>query len=397
MSTGGSTFWSAVRLVARREFTERIRDRGFQISVAVMLVILLASVTIPAALGGGSDKYDVAFLGPQSTQLAQTAEHQAALLDVDVRVGTVADRAAAEKALADGRLDAVVDDGRILVDSKLSDPLAAVLQSAWATVERDLRLSARGIDPGAVNQASAIQPMPKTTLDPDADQRDARKGIAFVGTLVLYGMLMLFCMWVATGVVEEKSSRIVEILLATVPARALLTGKVLGIGLLGLLQMLVTAVVGLAAATALGTVELTGAMIYPVALVLLWFVVGYALYACMFAAAAARVSRQEDLQNVITPMTSLLIGSFLAAVFLGQKGGTIAHVLAYVPPFSAMLQPVLTAADKVSVVENLVAFAIALLALVGLVRLAARMYEGAVLRMGGKVGFRESLGAARKG
>ncbi|MEU0935707.1 ABC transporter permease [Embleya sp. NPDC005971] len=397
MSTGGSTFWSAVRLVARREFTERIRDRGFQVSVGVMLAILLASVAIPAALGSGSDKYDVAFLGPRHTELAQTARHQATLLDVDVRIGSVADRAAAEKALSDGKLDAVVDDGRILVDSKLADPLAAVLQSSWATVERDRRLGTAGIDPGAVNQASTIAPMPKTTLDPDADQRDARKGIAFVGTLVLYGMLMLFCMWVASGVVEEKSSRIVEILLATVPARALLTGKVLGIGLLGLLQMLVTAVVGLAAASALGTIELTGAMIYPVALVLLWFVVGYAIYACLFAAAAARVSRQEDLQNVVTPMTSLLIASFLAAIFLGQKGGTLAHVLAYVPPFSAMLQPAMTAADEVSVAENLAAFAIALLALVALVRLAARMYEGAVLRMGGKVGFKESLGgSARK-
>ncbi|MGW1994642.1 ABC transporter permease [Embleya sp. NPDC001921] len=396
MSTGGSTFWSAVRLVARREFTERIRDRGFQISVAVMLAILLASVAIPAAIGGGSDKYDVAFLGPQQTQLAQTAQRQATLLDVDVRVGSVADRAAAEQALADGKLDAVVDNGRILVDSKLPDPLAAVLQSSWATVERDQRLAAKGIDPGVVNQASAIAPMPKTTLDADADQRDARKGIAFIGTLVLYGMLMLFCMWVASGVVEEKSSRIVEILLATVPARALLTGKILGIGLLGLLQMLVTAVVGLAAASALGTIELTGAMIYPVALVLLWFVVGYAIYACMFAAAAARVSRQEDLQNVITPMTSLLIASFLAAIFLGQKGGTLAQVLAYVPPFSAMLQPALTAADEVSVLENLAAFAIALLALVALVRLAARMYEGAVLRMGGKVGFKESLGGSTR-
>ncbi|MFI6978257.1 ABC transporter permease [Embleya sp. NPDC050154] len=396
MSTGGSTFWSAVRLVARREFTERIRDRGFQISVAVMLAILLASVAIPAALGGGSDKYDVAFLGPQQTQLAQTAQRQATLLDVDVRVGSVADRAAAEKALADGKLDAVVDNGRILVDSKLADPLAAVLQSSWATVERDQRLAAAKIDPDVVNQASAIAPMPKTTLDPDADQRDARKGIAFIGTLVLYGMLMLFCMWVASGVVEEKSSRIVEILLATVPARALLTGKILGIGLLGLLQMLVTAVVGLAAASALGSIELTGAMVYPVALVLLWFVVGYAIYACMFAAAAARVSRQEDLQNVITPMTSLLIASFLAAIFLGQKGGTLAQVLAYVPPFSAMLQPALTAADEVSVVENLAAFAIALVALVALVRLAARMYEGAVLRMGGKVGFKESLGKSTR-
>ncbi|MGC0420312.1 ABC transporter permease [Embleya sp. AB8] len=396
MRSGDSTFWSAVRLVARREFTERIRDRGFQISVGVMLAILLASVAVPAALGGGSKSYDVAFLGPQQAQLARTAERQATLLDVDVRVGAVADRAAAEKALSDGKLDAVVDNGRILVDSKLPDPLAAVLQSSWATVERDQRLGAAGIDPGAVNQASAIAPMPKTTLDPKAKQRDTRKGIAFVGTLVLYGMLMLFCMWVASGVVEEKSSRIVEILLATVPARALLTGKILGIGLLGLLQMLVTAVVGMAAASALGTVELTGAMVYPVVLVLLWFVVGYAIYACMFAAAAARVSRQEDLQNVVTPMSSLLIASFLAAVFLGREGGTLAHVLAYVPPFSAMLQPTLTAADEVSVWENVAALAIALLALVGLVRLAARMYEGAVLRMGGKVALKESLGATRK-
>ncbi|MYW02061.1 ABC transporter permease [Streptomyces sp. SID3343] len=395
MSTGGFTFWSAVRLVARREFTERIRDRGFQVSVGVMLAILLASVAIPAVIGGGSDKYDVAFLGPQQTQLAQTAERTATLLDVDIRVKPVADRAAADKALRDGKLDAVVDQGRIVVDSGLKDPLAAVLQSAWATVERDGRLTAQGIDPGAVNQASAIQPMPKTTLDPDADQRDARRGIAFVGTLVLYGMLMLFCMWVASGVVEEKSSRIVEILLATVPAKALLTGKIIGIGLLGLLQMLVTAVVGLAAASATGTIELTGDMVYPVALVLLWFVVGYAIYACMFAAAAARVSRQEDLQNVITPMTTLLIASFLMAVFLGQNGGTAATVLAYVPPFSAMLQPVLTAADEVSVVENLAALAIALVALVLLVRLAARMYEGAVLRMGGKVTVKEALGATR--
>ncbi|WP_406281433.1 ABC transporter permease [Embleya sp. NBC_00896] len=398
MSTGGSTYRSAVRLVARREFTERIRDRGFQISVVVMLAILLAAVAIPAAIGNDSDKYDVAFLGPQQAQLAQTAQRQATLLDVDVRVKPIADRAAADEALEDGKLDAVVDDGRIVVDSELSDPLAAVLQSSWATVERDTRLSAQGIDPGAVNQASAIQPMPKTTLDPDADQRDARKGIAFVGILVLYGMLMLFCMWVASGVVEEKSSRIVEILLATVPARALLTGKILGIGLLGLLQMLVTAVVGLAAATAMGTIELTGEMVYPVALVLVWFVVGYAIYACMFAAAAARVSRQEDLQNVITPMTSLLIASFLVALFLGQSGGTLAQVLAYVPPFSAMLQPTLTAADEASVPQNLAAFAISLVVLVLLVRLAARTYENAVLRMGGTVGFMESLrSTARKG
>lgn len=386
-------FWTSVRLVARREFVERIRDRGFLVSVAVMLVVLLAAVAIPAAVSGGDDKYDIAFGGPQSAQLGQIASAQANLLDTDVVVKSYPDDAVAEKAVEDGGLDAYVTDGKIVVDTELPDRLAAVLQSAYATVERDNRLTAEGIDATAVDQAMQVQPLTKQTLDPDADERQARKGIAFIGTIMLYGMLMLFCMWVANGVVEEKSSRIVEILLAAVPARALLTGKVIGIGLLGLAQMALTAVVGLAAATALDTIDLNGAMIYPAALVVAWFVIGYAIYSCMFAAAAARVSRMEDLQNVITPMTSLLIASFFIAVFFGQSGGTFAQFLAYVPPFSAMMQPILTASGELEVWQNLLAAAISVVALVGLMSVAARMYEGAVLRTGGKVSVKDAWGS----
>lgn len=386
-------FWSSVRLVARREFTERVRDRGFLVSVAVMLVVLLAAVAIPAAIGGGDDEYDVAFGGPQQTRLAQVASGQAALLDTDVTVRSYPDDAAAEKAVEDGDLDAYVAGGRIVVHRELPNRLAAVLQSAYATVERDNRLAADGLDTAAVDAALRVQPLAEHKLDPDADERSARQGIAIVGVISLYGMLMLFCVWVANGVVEEKSSRIVEILLAAVPARALLTGKVIGIGLLGLAQMALTAVVGLAAASGLGTIDLTGSMVYPAVLVIVWFVIGYAIYACMFAAAAARVSRMEDLQNVITPMTSLLIASFFVAIFFGQSGGTFAQVLAYVPPFSAMLQPVLTAGGELAVWQNLAAAGIALVALVGLMAGAARMYENAVLRTGGKVSVKDAWGA----
>ncbi|MEU8135023.1 ABC transporter permease [Streptodolium elevatio] len=386
-------FWTSVRLVARREFVERIRDRGFLVSVAVMLVVLLAAVAIPAAVGGGDDEYDVAFGGPQASRLGQVASAQAELLDTDVVVKAYPDDAVAEKAVKDGDLDAYVTGGRVVVDSELPDRLAAVLQSAYATVERDNRLGAQGIDASAVDQAMQVQPLTKQTLDPDADERQARKGIAFIGVIMLYGMLMLFCMWVANGVVEEKSSRIVEILLAAVPARALLTGKVVGIGLLGLAQMALTAVVGLTAATALDTIDLSGSMVYPAALVVAWFVLGYAIYSCMFAAAAARVSRMEDLQNVITPMTSLLIASFFLAIVLSQSGGAFAQFMAYVPPFSAMLQPVLTASGELAVWQNLLAAAIAVVALVGLMSVAARMYEGAVLRTGGKVSVKDAWGS----
>ncbi|HSA49019.1 MAG TPA: ABC transporter permease [Yinghuangia sp.] len=385
-------FWASVHLVARREFTERIRDRGFLVSVAVMLVVLLAAVAIPAAVGGGDDDYDVAFGGPQQARLGQVASAQAALLNTGLAVKSYPDDATAEQAVEDGDLDAYVAGGRIIVLRELPNRLAAVVQSAYATVERDNRLAAQGIDTAAVDAAMRVQPLVEDKLDPDADERRARQGIAIIGTIMLYGMLMLFCVWVANGVVEEKSSRIVEILLAAVPARALLTGKVIGIGLLGLAQMALTAVVGLAAASALGTIDLTGSMVYPAVLVVVWFVIGYAIYACMFAAAAARVSRMEDLQNVITPMTSLLIASFFVAIFFGQSGGTFAQILAYVPPFSAMLQPVLTAGGEVSVWQNLVAAGVSLAALVALMGAAARMYENAVLRTGGKVSVKDAWG-----
>lgn len=388
-------FWDSVRLVARREFVERIRDRGFLVSVAVTLVVLLAAVAIPAAVGDGDDTYDVAFGGPRQAQLGQVAAAQATLLDVGVAVRSYPDDAAAEDAVKDGKLDAYVAGGAIVVDRSLPDRLAAVLQSAYATVERDARLTAQGIDASAVDSAMQVQPLAKQTLDPDADERDARRGIAFIGVLLLYGMLMLFCVWVANGVVEEKSSRIVEILLSAVPARALLTGKVIGIGLLGLAQMALTAVAGLAAAAALGTVELSGAVVYPAVLVVVWFVLGYAIYACMFAAAAARVSRMEDLQHVITPMTSLMIASFFVALVLGQSDGSLAQLLAYVPPFSTMLQPMLTAGGEVSVWQNLLAAGIAVAALVFLMSAAARMYENAVLRTGGKVSVKDAWGSRR--
>ncbi|MDI2128709.1 ABC transporter permease [Yinghuangia seranimata] len=386
-------FWHAVRLVARREFTERIRDRGFLMSVGVMLAILLAAVAIPAAVGrGGDGEYKVAFSGPQQAQLGNAATAQARLLDVDLTVATFPDADAARKAVKDGDADALVGDGRITVNRELPDKLAAVLQSAYASVERGNRLAAQGFDVAAVDKALEFQPLAKQTLDPDADEREARKGIAVLGTIMLYGMLMLFCMWVANGVVEEKSSRIVEILMATVPARALLTGKIIGIGLLGLLQMALTATVGLTAASAVGTIDLTAAMVYPAVLVVAWFVLGYAIYACMFAAAASRVSRMEDLQNVITPMTTVLISSFFIAISLGQSDNTFARVLAYIPPFSAMLQPIQTAGGDLAVWQNLLAAALSVLALFGLVGAAARMYEGAVLRTGGKVSLKDAWG-----
>ena len=120
--------------------------------------------------------------------------------------------------------------------------------------------------------------------------------VAIIGIGVLYGLLILFGQFVAQGVVEEKSSRVVELLLATMKPWQLLAGKIVGLGLLGLAQIVVIAVVGVAGALAFDLVDIPGELIGTAVSVVLWFVLGYAFYAAIFAVAASLVSRQEDLR-----------------------------------------------------------------------------------------------------
>jgi ABC-2 type transport system permease protein len=253
-------------------------------------------------------------------------------------------------------------------------------------------LDEAGLDADAVARAQAVPALPVDALDPPDPDADARRAIVSVGTFVLYGQLIGYGFWVATGIVEEKSSRVVEVLLATVRPRALLAGKVLGIGLLALGQLLLVAVLGVGASAATGVVDIGLSALEPVLLLLGWFVLGFAFYACLFAAGAARVSRQEDLQSVTTPGTLLVLVSFFASFYVADDpGSTAARVLGVLPPFSALVAPVRAAGGSAAWWEAPLAVALMLLAVAGLVVLAARVYEGSVLRMGGTVGLREAL------
>ena len=125
--------------------------------------------------------------------------------------------------------------------------------------------------------------------------READQGFLSVGLLVLFTALVAFGNAVAVSVTEEKSSRVVELLLTTMSPRRLLTGKVLGIGLLGVAQLSITGAAALAAGHLAGGAGLPSGAIGTVALVVLWFLLGYAFYSVAYAAAGALVSRQEDL------------------------------------------------------------------------------------------------------
>ncbi len=394
--TRALSFREAVTIVARREFLSRLRERSFTISTLVTVGIIALVVALPQLIGADEETFDVGFVGPQAAAVASAAEAQAEVADITLDAVDVASAADAERQVNDGDLDAYVltegDQAEVVVERELDSQLRAVLDNAYRAVAGNAALIEAGLDPATVTAALDVSPLEVQRLDPDAEEAETRGNIAFIGSILLYGQLLGYGFWVANGVVEEKSSRVVELLLSAIPARAFLAGKVLGIGLLGLLQLLLIGVVGLAIAAATGAISLSGVVLQPVLYVLGFFVLGYLVYACLMAAAAARVSRQEELQNVTTPVTTLAVVSFFATFQVAQNpDSTVSQVLSLVPPVSALTMPVRVARGDVPAWEVLLSIGLLVLAIVTLVVVAGRVYQGAVLRMGAKVSWRDAL------
>jgi ABC-2 type transport system permease protein len=215
--------------------------------------------------------------------------------------------------------------------------------------------------------------------------------VAFTASLLLYLQLIVYGLAVASGEVEEKSSRVVEVLLAAIPPRALLAGKIAGIGLLGLLQLLLTAVVGLGLGSASGAIELDAGDAGILAVVLVWFLLGYLLWACLYAMAGAIVSRQEDLQSSTTVLTLVLVVSYLVAFpALDDPESTVAVVSSLVPLSSPIIMPVRVVVDAAGPAEIIASLALLVVAIGLLVPLGARIYENAILRTGKPLKLREA-------
>jgi ABC-2 type transport system permease protein len=389
------SFTQATRTVAARELTERWRDKSFWISTLVTLVILAVVLLLPT-LFDDDRSYRVAYGPDTSPGLAAAAQAAADQLDVTIEEADLSGNAAA-RALEAGDLDAYVTSDRILVHEELDNQLGAALQTAHQQVTAAQRLRAEGLDPAVVERARNVPPLAVEAQQPVDPEADRRSQVAFIGSLLLYAQIIGYCMWVAFGIVEEKSSRVVELILSAIPTRALLAGKILGIGLLGLLQLVLIAVFGLGVGNVTGMVEVTSDLLTPVAFVLVWFVLGYAFYSAVFAAAAARVSRQEELQNVVGPMTMLLMVSFFATFYVSSNpDGLISRLLAVVPPFSALCAPVRMAGGLVPWWETGLAVGLMAAAIAALVVLGARIYDGAILRMGAKVSLKEAWLSGRR-
>jgi ABC-2 type transport system permease protein len=378
----------AIFLVARRELRVRVRSRPFLLSTAITAVALVA-VAVIAGHDNGRTTWDVGAVGPAARAVLAAARPPAAAFDGRIRPRAEPGDARARSAVRDGDLDAaVLSDGTIAVAHDRASDLVKVLQAGSAGARAARALARAGVDRATRAAVLAPRPAPVRAVQARTTSR-GDQGIAFLGALLLYIAIIVYGLAVAYGVVEEKGSRVVEIIVATVRPAHLLAGKVLGIGLAGLGQVVVVAGAGVIAGLGTKALAVPSGTVAAIALVVVEFLLGYAFYSAIFAACAAMVSRQEDLQSVTAPITTVLVVAYIASnQALQDPEGTLAQVMSILPFTSPLVLPGRVALHVAATGTVVLSLVLLLVAVPTAIALAARLYRGGVLSTGARLPFR---------
>ncbi|GAA0217400.1 ABC transporter permease [Saccharothrix mutabilis subsp. mutabilis] len=386
----------AVFLVARREFLTRVRTRSFVLGTLVIIAVLAGYVLLQTMLIERSDRDTVALSG-QATVLAEPLKQTAKSFGRDLVTVDVADVAAAEEQVRAGEVDALVtgapDALRVVVKDRLDDELRNSIDLIVKQQVLNAQLAEAGLDPATVARNVEKAGVEVVALQPDDDRQGQRLAIGLVIAALLYYSLLVYGTMVAQGVVEEKSSRVVEILLSTLRPWQLLLGKVVGLGLVGLAQLVLIGVTGLVLASVSGIIDVTGVAGGALATGVLWYLLGFFLYATVFAAAASLVSRQEELQSVLTPISMAIVIAFVVGInlMIQDASDSLVAVLSVLPPFAPILMPGRMAMGVAPTWQVVLAVVLALAAIAAITWLGGRVYANAVLRTGARVRLRDAL------
>jgi ABC-2 type transport system permease protein len=371
-------------LVAAREIRERGRSRAFVASLLLMLVTVAAAIALPAVFDGSPGDKDVGFSGETPAGLTGVVQAQGEAVGTGIRVHRHETLVDGRAAVRDGDIDVLVVDGRALEWLKRTDEqLKAIVTGAIQLLAVRDRAEASGIDPDEL--LAIVEPVPVTNVElgqvrgRSADDETA----ASLMSVVLFLAITTYGAMVLSGVVEEKSSRTVEVLLARMPARNLLAGKIAGIGLLGLAQVSATAVVAVIAASLADSFDIPAVRGTVVAWAVVWFVLGYALYATVFGTLGSLASRTEDASSVTGPVTVVLILAFMVSfAAIGSAETTWARLVGWFPLTAPLATPNRIAMGAATWWDPIVAVVLTVATIGGLVVLGGRIYTRALLHTG---------------
>lgn len=350
----------ATLLVAEREVLVQVRSKSFLISTVVLLLLVVGSIVVSALL---SDRESA------DTEVGVVAAAQDVVRALDGYAGVpFADEDAAREAVRSGEVE------------------AAVVPDPGPTGVRVIALSS---PPGGLVDA-LVQAPEVEVLEPSAADGGLRYLVSFAFGLVFLISASGFGTVIAQNTVQEKQSRVVELLLASVSARTLMAGKILGNSLLAFAQTAAIAAAAVLGLVVTGQDDLLGLIGAPVVWFVLFFVVGFVLLAAIFAASASLVSRQEDVGAVLSPATILVMTPYFLVIFLNENE-TVLRVMSYVPFSAPVAMPVRLFLGEAEWWEPLVSLGILVVSAGLVITLAATIYERSLLRTGARVRLREVL------
>jgi ABC-2 type transport system permease protein len=376
---------SAIGLVALREIRERLRSKTFLAST-ILILALVGSSAFLARVFDTQPTYDVAVTAPAPPGLAGALEHAARPFDDAVVHVRVVDSAAAGRRLLDAdEVDALLllPADRLVFRDTVDAKAAAVADNAVRALRNEL------------------PPSPELTVGtlhrPGDETDDAAVMVAYAGSVLLFVSLAFYGQWVIGGVVEEKNNRVVELILSAVRPRDLLAGKVIGIGSLGFAQLALVAGLAAVMLTA-GVFDAPAELGLDVALVIPWFLLGYALYAVAYAVAGALASSQQNAETAGQPVTYTLIAVYFAgyAVLSSNAEGALASLLTVFPLTAPLVLPARSALVGVPLWEHALAVVLVVATIYGLVRFAGRVYAHGLLHGGSRLGFRAAWHLVRQ-
>ena len=375
------------QLVAQREISTKLRDKTFIGSTAFMLIIVMAAVIIPALIAGNNSPDKIAVLNDAGAKVVQTAD---AIKGGDsYEVTRAADPAAAERMVVDGDVKAALlpgDNGYVVLgDDRVDTDLQNSLREAAVNLGMEQNAAQAGLTPEQLRTNTQVQerllnpgPLPEIVAD------FVNIGLA----LVFYMTALGFGMMIAQSVVQEKESRVVEILAAAVPIRALLWGKVIGNTVLALSQIVVIAAASLIGLLATDQADILEVVAPVAGWFVVFFVLGFVALAGLWAVAGSLATRQEDLGSTTLPGQMILTVPFFFSVFAGAEAKTVAS---FIPIASSMAMPGRMLTEDVPVWQPLLAILVLLVATILIVRLGARLYERTLLQTGRRLGYREAI------
>jgi ABC-2 type transport system permease protein len=387
-------------LVAAREIRERTRSRVFRVGTIIVILVVAAAVVIPVLRKGHHTHVRVGVVGTLSPPLQRTVVQAGAAAGVIVDLVPQASVDAAEAALRSGNISLAIDGTQRLIVKRAISPTdtsanALAARTIAGALSLQAGLEAAGIAPAQAAALAHPAPLPIIGLEKAAHNQTQRATTVY-GLILIFILLTQYGTWILMGVVEEKSSRVVEVLLATMRPVQLLTGKVVGIGTVALAQAAVLVAIALGLAAAVGSDLIHGSAPVVVLAILVWLVLGYAFYCWVYAAGGSLADRQEHLQTLAFPLQiPLLIGYIVSLSSVGSSNPSpLIHVLAYLPPTAQFAMTLLVGLGKATWWQFAISAGLSIVATILVARFAALVYSRAVLRTGKRLHLREVLAAA---